>query len=89
LIIKVRVAQKAANERGHVILSHTRQNQTVTSMPVDRQEEARITREERGITLPPRENDDLLVLQALMPDVHLPTFALFDVFLRHADVYPI
>jgi len=39
-------------------------------MPVDRQEEARITREERGITLPPQENDDLLVLQTLMPDVH-------------------
>jgi len=39
-------------------------------MPVDRQIETCITREERGITLPPQENDDLLVLQTLMPDVH-------------------
>jgi hypothetical protein len=39
-------------------------------MPEVRQIEVRIAREERGITLPLQENDDLLVLQTLMADIH-------------------
>jgi hypothetical protein len=63
------VAEKAANERGHFILSNTRHNQAVASMPEAGQIETGIACEEGRITLPAQENDNLLVLQTLPANV--------------------
>jgi hypothetical protein len=38
--------------------------------PVDRQKETCIAREEGGVALAPQKNDDLLVLQPLVADIH-------------------
>ena len=63
--IEIGVTEKAANERGHFILSNTRHNQAVASMPVAGQIETGISCEEGRITLPAQENDSLLILQTL------------------------
>jgi hypothetical protein len=69
LRIEVGVAEKAANEHRNFILSNTRHNQAVASMPEVSYIEIGVTGEEGWIPLLAQENNDLLILQTLVANV--------------------